>query len=168
MRSVVLDWPLDSISLEARDYPADMLEDCETGLLLFAAAFLGVNDAIHFARKQTVCTCVDTNPERLGRMEALYPPDWSFVEQDAWEFAEAARASGTGWDAVSVDTFTGMATHRSLGTLDLWCSLARKCLTVTIVEGLPYEVPAGWRQSVFPRDGRFGAAWLVLRKNDDA
>lgn len=143
MRSVVLDWPLDSVSLEARPYPADMLEDCETGLLLFAAAFLGVNDAIHFARRQMVCTCVDTNAERLTRMEALYPSDWSFVEQDAWEFAEAAATSGTAWDAVSVDTFTGMAAVRSLGTLGLWCSLASKCVTVTIVDGQTYTVPDG-------------------------
>jgi hypothetical protein len=43
--------PLDAISKEARPYPADMLTPARTGLLLFAAAYLGVNDAIHFARK---------------------------------------------------------------------------------------------------------------------
>lgn len=165
MKSVVLQAPLDSLSLEARPYPADMLEDCQTGLLLFAAAFLGVNDAIHYARKQMVCTCVDTNPERLGRMEALYPSEWSFVAQDAWEFARAAAERGKTWDALSVDTFTGTATNRSLQSLDLWCSLATRCLTVTIGKGQSFVVPDGWRGSVFPREGRSEiASWLVMRR----
>lgn len=165
MKGVVLEAPLDRISLEARPYPADMLEHCETGLLLFAAAFLGANDAIHFARKQLVCTCVDTNSERLARMEALYPSDWLFEAQDAWEFARDAADRGKTWDAVSVDTFTGTATIRSVETLDLWCSLANRCVTATIATGQAVTVPDGWRGFVFPREARSEiASWLVLQR----
>lgn len=166
MNSIVLAPPLDSISLEARPYPADMLDGCRTGLLLFAAAFLGVNDGIHFARKQLVCTCVDTNEERLSRMEALYPPEWLFEAEDAWEFARAAQERGKTWDAVSVDTFTGNATHRSLDSLELWCSLANRCLTVTVAKGQECEIPDGWHGYLFPREASHEiAAWLVMQRD---
>lgn len=161
--TVILEAPLDRVSMQARPYPADMLAGCNTGLLLFAAAFCGVNDAIHFARREMVCTCVDTDQDKLGRMAALYPPEWVFYSGDAWEFAQAAAEAGNGWDAVSADTFTGDATDRSLKTLDLWCSVAYKCVTATIAYGQDYTVPDGWRASLFPRSDL--AAWLVLRRD---
>lgn len=165
MNGVVLAPPLDAISAEARPYPADMLEDCQTGLLLFAAAFLGVNDAIHFARKQLRCTCVDTDRERLGRMEDIYPDDWTFHVQDAWEFAREAAERGKTWDAVSVDTFTGNATNRSLADLEVWCALANRCLTVTVATGQEYVVPEGWEGFLFPREASHEiAAWLVMQR----
>lgn len=160
---MVLDAPLVRVSRQARAYPAEILDGCETGLLLFAAAFLGVNDAIHFARRQLSCICVDTDQRKLGEMADLYPDDWVFVESDAWEFAQAAADAGHRWDAVSVDTFTGEATDRSLETLELWCSLAARCVTVTIGHGQDFKLPDGWRAQFFPRSHR--AQWLVLRRN---
>lgn len=162
---MILAPPLDKVSVQARPYPADMLRSNRTGLCLFAAAYLGHNDAIHMARKEMVVTCVDTNRERLSEMAGLYPDDWQFVAADAWEFAEQAHRDGLMWDFVSVDTFTGDATDRSMETLDLWCSLARRAVTATIalVGGAGWEAPRGWRVSLFPRSSR--AAWLVLRRD---
>ena len=161
--TVVLDPPLDRVSLQARPYPADMLPPGGSGLLLFAAGFLGVNDAIHFARRRMVCMCVDTNQARLAAMRLLYPHNWAFTAADAWQFAEAAKADGAGWDVVSVDTFTGDATDRSLETLDLWCSLARHAVTATVMYGHDYTAPDGWSSYLFPRSDR--AAWLVLQRD---
>jgi len=164
VNGVVLTRPLDVISRQARPYPADLLEDCSTGLVLFAAAYLGHNDAIHFARKQLTTVCVDTDARKLMDMQALYPSYWRFVRADAWTFAEQAAERGDSWDAVSVDTYTGDATDRSLQTLGLWCAIANQVVTATITTDVtPGPAPTGWRVSgVHPRSDR--ASWLVLTR----
>jgi len=115
---------------QARPFPFEALEGCETGLCLFAAAFGGVNDAVHFAMSGLRTTCVDRDGEALERMRAAYPEDWSFVDADAWTFAEAARSEELSWDAVCVDPFTGDAMVRALETLELWRALADRVLIV--------------------------------------
>lgn len=155
----VLAPPLAAISAQARPYPAYLLNDCDTGLCLFSAAFLGWNDAIHFARNDLETTCIDIDTARLLEMRDLYPTSWAFLNTDAWEFAERVRLK---WDAVSVDTFTGTMMERSLQSLELWCSLANKMVTVTITDGAEYQVPAGWLDWRFPRSGV--VSWLVLEK----
>ena len=158
----VLDAPLDTISRAARPYPAWLLSGCDTGLCLFAAAFLGHNDAIHFARYELQTTCVDRDAERLEEMAHLYPPDWDFLADDSWEFAEAARERGERWDGVSVDTFLGDATDRSLTTIDLWCSLADRFVTMTVPANTIPETPGGWRPTIFVRSTQ--ASWLMLER----
>lgn len=159
----VLAPPLDRISRQARLYPADLLPEGGTALALFAAAYLGWNDAIHFARKDMVGTCVDRDRERLAEMAMVYPADWVFFVGDAWEFAEQAADRGDQWDVVSVDTFTGDATDRSVRSLELWCELAREMLTATVPADLVcHGCPDGWRLSFFPRSTL--ASWLVLRR----
>lgn len=159
----VLTSPLDTISRVARPYPADMLPHGGTGLCLFAAAFLGHNDSVHMARRSMRVTCVDTDADRLAEMQTLYPDDWEFVATDAWEFAKSAAEAGRTWDIVSVDTFTGDSTDRSLQSLDLWCSLARRAITVTISTEQQYTYQDGWRPSLFRRSDL--ADWLVLRRD---
>lgn len=157
---------LEHVAMEARPYPTHLLEGCETGLVLFAAAFFGHNDAIHFAEAGVRTTCVDVDTDRLGEMGQLYPDDWMFIPEDAWKFAEWAHGYNQKpiYDAVSVDTFTGDVMHRSLASLDLWCSLARKVVTVTIVPEDVEElnVPEGWESSLYPRSSR--VSWLVLTR----
>ena len=157
---IVLAPPLDSISKRARPYPAYLLPEHGTALALFSAAYLGHNDVIHFARAEMHTTCVDIDAQRLDAMAEVYPYDWDFVVSDAWEYAEQAEET---WDVVSVDTFTGDATDRSLQTLDLWCSLAEKLVTATIADGQTYQAPDGWKADVFPRSDR--ASWLVLTRD---
>jgi hypothetical protein len=159
----VLEAPLDVLSESASFYPSFVLRHGDTGLCLFAAAFLGINDAIHMARQEMSVTCVDINKERLMEMSALYEKcEWSWHVDDAWEFAGAMRAEGAEWDVVSVDTFTGNATDRALQDLDLWCSLARRAVTATVCPGSEYVVPAGWESGVLERSEI--ASWLVLTR----
>lgn len=158
----VLEAPLDAISREARPYPAYLLDGCETGLCLFAAAFLGHNDAIHMARAEMTVACVDVDGPRLREMRDLFPADWLWYFDDAWGFAQEAKLLSIEWDAVSVDTFTGDAERRSLDSLELWCSLARKVVTVTHCAGSEYVVPDGWQDGLFER--ATGVNWLVLTR----
>jgi hypothetical protein len=158
----VLAPPLAEISERARPYPADLLPEGGTALALFSAAFLGHNDAIHFARKNMTGTCVDIDTDKLEQMRQLYPPGWKFITGDAWEYAISATGFSARWDAVSVDTFTGEAMIRSLASLELWCELARKVVTVTITDGHPYEVPEGWHAMLYPRSNDVN--WLVLTR----
>lgn len=158
----VLGPPLDAISREATPFPAYLLPTRGTALSLFAAAFLGVNDAIHFARQDMIATCVDIDGERLDEMADIYPYDWDFVVADAWAFAEEAAREGRRWDVVSVDTYTGVATDRSLQTLDLWCSLADHAVAATLPRKSMDERfdVAGFSTIMFPRSPL--AAWLVM------
>ena len=159
MAPVVLDGRLGEIAAEARDYPVHYLREGGTGLCLFAARFWGVNDAIHMARNNMRLDLVDTS-ERVVEMADIY--GCMFHHGDAWQFAESMSADGVQWDAVSCDTYTGDAEHRSMTTLELWCSLARDVVTVTHVLGTPYEVPDGWKAELFPRNDRETVFWLVL------
>jgi hypothetical protein len=157
----VLEPPLDRISREAREYPAYLLRQGGTGLCLFAARFYGINDAVHMARAEMTLTLVDVSP-RVVEMAAMY--ECAYYVGDAWEFAEARR-DVTPWDAVSVDTYTGDATTRSLSDLQLWCDLARDVVTCTHVVGQPYTVPEGWTAQRFPRNEKHGINWLVLTRD---
>lgn len=153
---------LEHVAMQARPYPADLLVGCETGGCLFSAAFRGWNDAIHFALAGVQTVCVDIDDEALAEMRPLYPDDWVFVEADAWEYAEQLRATRNQLDVVSVDTFTGAAMHRALDSVDLWCSIARKAVTLTYTDGAVYRVPDGWRASLYHRSGDVN--WLVLER----
>lgn len=162
----VVNYPtLEHVAMQARPYPAHRLEGCETGLVLFAAAFLGHNDAAHFAEAGVVTTCVDIDGRRLREMQMLYPSSWAFITADAWEQADEFGKQRVTFDAVSCDTWTGDLMHRALASLDLWCSVARKFVTVTIVpeEVAELHVPEGWTASLYPRSER--VSWLVLTRD---
>ena len=154
---------LEHVAMQARPYPTHLLEGCETGLCLFSAAFLGHNDAVHFAEAGLLTTCVDSDGERLREIQELYPEEWGFFEDDAWEFAERWLDT-VKWDVVSVDTFTGEVEQRSLKSLGLWCALAEKAVTVTVTNQQlgTYTVPVGWTDSLYARTA--GVFWLVLQK----
>lgn len=146
---------------DAQPYPVEFLPAGGTSLSLFAAGFLGTNDSIHFADQGLTGTCVDTDDHRLKEMASIYPDTWTFVTQDAWEYATAML--GHKWDVVSVDTFTGRATDKSIRDLALWCSLAKRLVTVTLpsFREQRLSVPNGWRaETIFPRSSI--ASWLVL------
>ncbi|MEX2486496.1 MAG: hypothetical protein WD377_02640 [Nitriliruptoraceae bacterium] len=153
---------LEHIAQEARPYPTYLLENARTGLCLFSAAFMGWNEAIHFALEDVRTTCVDVDAKKLEAMSELYPESWRFICRDAWEFAEHRAALGDKWDVVSVDTFRGNATERSLVSLDLWCSLANDAVIATLELGQTYEVPEGWTASEFQRNSE--VFWLVLTR----
>jgi len=157
----VLQPPLDDLSRQATPYPAYLLDSAETGLCLFAAGFLGINDAIHMARNDLNVTCVDTDAYKLEQMANLYPVWWEFHTADAWDYAKAAEGRHQKWDVVSIDTFLGDATQKSLSTLDLWCAIAERAVTATIGTQIP-ETPDGWKAERFPRS--FRADWLVLNR----
>lgn len=150
------------VACEARPYPTYLLENAKTGLCLFSAAFLGHNEAIHFVLEDVQTTCVDIDQEKLSVMQSMYPEGWEFVCRDAWEFAESAAAVGRTWDIVSVDTFRGNATEKSLTTIDLWCSLADTAVVMTMEQGQDYDVPLGWEAQLFRRNSE--VFWLVLAR----
>jgi hypothetical protein len=154
---------LEHIACEARPYPTYLLENAETGLCLFSAAFMGHNDVIHFALEDVDTTCVDVDSEKLIAMTSLYPESWRFVCGDAWEFAEAAWAKGVRWDVVSVDTFRGNATERSLKSLETWCAIAEHAVVATLEDGQTYDVPEGWTPHLLRRNSE--VFWLVLNRD---
>lgn len=144
-------------------FPSEILLGAESGLCLFSAAFLGRQDAVHFARAGISTVCVDQDSSKLAEMLSIYPDDWTFVCSDAWSFAEQLHRSDYVFDVVAVDPFTGDALDRAMATLDLWCSLARRALVMTITDGHPFSVPrGGWKHRIVPRSDL--AHWLVLER----
>jgi len=161
---------LEQIATQARPYPVPMLRGAESALVLFAAAFLGHNDAIHFAQQSGLrATCVDTDAERLEEMRALYAkcPGWEFVEADAWTYAEAARREDVTFDVVSLDPFTGDAMERVLQSLELWTALANDVVIVGTDAGIPDDlIPYGWVSWGYVNRSA-GAEWLILARSGD-
>lgn len=152
---------LEHVAQSARPYPTELLEGAKTGLLLFAAGFLGHNDGVHFAEAGIVADAVDVDELRLEAMRKLYPPEWRFHLVDAFDFARA-HVGRRKWDVVSVDTFTGDVMSRSLDLLRLWTGLANRAVTVTVTAGEPYVLPRGWTSWLYPRST--SVYWLVLER----
>lgn len=158
---------LESINYRAREYPAYLLRDGETGLGLFSAGFHGWNDVIHFYRADMVGTCVDLDGQKLGEMARIYPAGWRFEVEDAWGFAERAAYEERRWDVVSVDPYLGDAADRVWETLPLWLSLARRVVTVTVEGDEEPSLPSGWTHSFFLRGETphgSNVNWLVLER----
>lgn len=160
---------LDAIGQDASDaaFPTDALEGCRDALLLFGAGFLGVNDGWWVADAGLLATVVDLDGGKLELMRAVYPPDWVFVEADAFEFARRGLGVG-GFDFVSVDCFTNLA-EQVLAELPLWLRLARKALIVTVTADVFAElsairVPEGWRVEPLMQRSRT-VYWLILRRD---
>lgn len=154
--------PFSRLSREAREYPGYLLAGAETGCCLFSAAFLGVNDVVHFARRGIETVCVDVDVERLERMREIYPSTVELVAGDAFEFVERARAEGRTFDAISVDPFLGNAERRVQRELPAFLELARKVATITIANVRKIPELDGWNVSTFPRSPV--ASWLVLTR----
>lgn len=150
------------ISERARPYPSYLLEETDECLALFAAGFLGWNDAVHFARAGLTCTCVDNDQDRLFEMATIYPMGWAFHVEDAWDFAERARYERRQYDVVTIDPFFESCAARVWDTLDLWLSLSRRIVTLTVHADTELEVPEGWRSSYFPRGSNVG--WRVIKR----
>lgn len=162
MGAVVSYTSLEHVAARARPYPTRVLEGCETGLVLFCAAFLGHNDAIHFAEAGIETTCVDLDAERLEEMADLYPSGWIWEHGwDAWEYARSVGANQ--WDVVSLDPFT-CHMQGCLDDLDLWCSLARKAVVVGTKLSMTssYTTPEGWSGSLHHRAN--DVYWLALER----
>lgn len=155
---------LEHVAMDAGIYPTELIPGCESALILFAAAFDGRNDAIHFAEAGVPdVTLVDIDVDRLEQMRDLYRDDrWRWILGDAWAYADAARSDGRQWDGVSVDTFSGADEFRSLAELELWTSLARRFVTVTYTGRTAYLVPRGWNTRLLRRSPI--ASWLILER----
>ena len=147
---------------QARSYPGYLLKRGGTALSLFAAGYWGWNDCIHFLRHNMACDCVDINAKKLEEMRGLYPETWTFTTADAWSFAKEAAIQGRTWDVVSIDTFLGDATQRSIDSLAMWSMLADQMVTVTVPLKADIKPPPGWTSFMFPRSPR--AAWMVLQR----
>ena len=162
MAAVAQAGSLEEVLREACPYPSHLLPRGGTGLCLFAAGFLGQNDAIHMWQAEMDVLCVDVDEPRLKEMHDLYPDGWSWCFGDAWDFVDRFGDDMGPWDVVSVDNFTGEIEPRVLASLPAWCSLASSVVTVTLGRGSEYEVPVGWNATTMRRSPL--ASWLVLTR----
>lgn len=141
-------------------YPTDVVEGCETALVLFGAGFLGAQDGHWLAAAGVAGTVVDVNPDTLDRMERIYPDTWTFVCTDAFAFTERTAAR---WDVVSVDAPTSLF-DACAGLVGRWCKLANRAVVLGSGEGTRVWEPDGWEitDRIKRSDFRGGVYWTVL------
>lgn len=159
-RIVAGDVTTEELRARAGQYPTGVLRGTESALILFGAAFLGVNDAIHFAKAGIArVTVVDIDETRLERMRPLYPDSWEFVAADAFAFADERRDEGMLYDLVSADPFSDLM-PRCRESLPTLCALARRFVVLGVEHGLTPAAPPGWRGRRFERSAPHD--WFVL------
>jgi hypothetical protein len=140
-------------------YPTEVLEGCESALVLFAAAFLGRQDACWVEEAGLVATCVDSDDRRLQEMLRLYPEDWTFVRDDAFSFVTRTARM---WDVVSVDCPSG-AFERCAAHVTQWCQVARRAAIIGTAPGERLAQPPGWRVTRRIRRSSI-AYWTVMER----
>lgn len=152
---------LDLIRDEDGTFPVRVLEGARTALVLFAAAFLGRNDAAWIADAGLIATCVDRDRDRLGLMGTVYPASWRFVTDDVFEFVDAARAAGEQWDVVTADPWTNHFAR--VAALDL-VSLARRAVILGTGPTTPVAPRHGWEVTEIAHrsDHAGGVYWTVM------
>lgn len=141
-------------------YPRHLLVGLKTGLVLFAAAFHGRQDAVWMAEAGLTTTCVDTDEGKLDEMRYAYPPGWEFVVDDVFAFAADC---GRKWDVVSLDPFTNQM-QECANLLPLWCHLANAAVVLGVHGDTDVVAPNGWRVvEQVPRSSFGGGVfWVVL------
>lgn len=141
-------------------FPTEKLAGMESALVLFAAAFMGRQDAIWIEEAGMVATCVDNDAEALTRMEAIYPDTWDFFCADAYWYA---TTTGDRWDVVTVDCPTGYFEQAAEHIKD-WCVLARHVVILGTDTDTPIEPPDGWQLVERRRRSDYagGVYWAVL------
>lgn len=139
-------------------FPTEILPGCSTALVLFAAAFLGEQDAAWIEEAGIVGTCVDHDEDRLKEMVRIYPDRWIFVNQDVYRFAGKATWH---WDLVTVDCPSNEF-DKCERLIELWCGLARISVVLGTAPGASsVTAPDGWRVSRTIRRSPI-ANWTVL------
>lgn len=141
-------------------YPGAAIRGSRTALVLFAAQWLGKQDAYWIAAEGLTGTCLDLQPDKLREMEQIYPDGWEFICADVFTFTETTTRV---WDVVSIDCPTSdFQTCADL--LDRWCSLARDAVILGSGWDTKVEAPDGWRvEDVRKRSDYCGGVfWTVL------
>ena len=141
-------------------FPRHILQDAQTGLVLFAAAWYGKQDAIWMAEAGMTATCVDVDIDRLLKMAGAYPQDWEYRNDDVFEFAATSERK---WDVVTVDCPTNLF-ERCAGWAKVWCNLATEAVILGTGPSPSLNLPDGWHVTETLERSTFagGVFWTVL------
>lgn len=143
-------------------YPTELLRDGESALVLFAAYYLGRQDAFWIAEANMRATCVDIREHKVREMRELYPENWKFVTADVYEYASQLEDS---FDVVSLDPPTGQF-EMVADLIDLWCELSNRVVIMGSNRrtDAALKVPPGWTKSRSRHRSSFdgGTCWTVM------
>lgn len=146
------------VTMTATRYPTRVLTGGDA-LVLFAAGFLGVQDAAHVRDAGMRATCVDIDGDKIADMAAVYPSDWEWVVGDVFD----DRMNLRDWDVVSLDPPTSLFDKCALW-VGTWCDMARRAVVLGTGIGTEVDPPAGWHiTEVMPRSNfQGGVYWTVI------
>lgn len=155
---------LDAVRRQADvTYPRDRLDDIETALMCFCAAFVGRQDCIWLADAGISATAIDTDEYGIEVMKRAYPDSWEFVTGDVYDYAAKRYAEGMSYDLVSLDPSSNQF-DQAADLCPLWCGIADKLVIIGTGEKTVISPPFGWKETdrVF-RSPRYGGCyWAVL------
>lgn len=168
MGAVKLGNPWDGLRDEAvgRTFPRSVLRGCETGLCLFAAGFLGRQDAVWMADAGLKVTCVDHDEPKLRQMMDLYPDSWSYRAYDVFEYVTTIRQFVVKFDVVTVDCPSNMF-GEAVEYLPEFCELALRAVVLGSTPTEPIQPPVGWKVTQERKRSDYvpaGVYWTVLEK----
>ena len=145
-------------------YPSDLLNGCDTGLLLFGAGFYGRNDGIHFHDAGLFMTVVDTDSVKVQDMHEMYGAG-AWIIEDVFEYMRHVGIHEY-WDVVSVDCPMNLI-PRCYGHADQFAASANKLLTITCsahTDPSGRHIP-GWEwRGLRPRTEQ--SAWATWTRRD--
>jgi len=143
-------------------YPGHLLDGCDTALVMFAAGFLGKQDAYWIADAGLKATCVDVDAAKLQQMQTMYPDAWHFVIQDAYDYAEHDAGRWT-WDIVSLDPWT-QDFDRCAAQIGTWCYLANRAVILGTGAATRVTPPKGWNITEIRKRSDYmgGVYWTCL------
>ena len=147
-------------SAEGNVFPSDKIKGCHSALVLFAAAFLGRQDAVWLAAEGIKGTCIDLDQEKLDVMRRVYPKGWKFLCADVYEFVSLTDNT---YDVVTIDCPTNHF-EKVAEMPNLWTMLANKIVVLGSNDKTHKEIkaPGGWRK-LRPVYRSPIANWTVLR-----
>lgn len=140
-------------------FPTEVLDGCRSALVLFAAAFLGRQDACWIEEAGITATCVDNDRQRLDEMLRVYPEDWTFVLGDVFDYLATSLHR---YDLVTVDCPSNMF-DRCSDLAEGWCRLARHTVVLGTAPGARLAAPDDWRVTRTIRRSTI-ANWTVLER----
>lgn len=150
---------LEDLKTDDGNYPHGILVGCDTALVVFAAGFLGQQDAVWIADAGLRATLVDENKVKLDYMRGLYPDDWVYLCEDAYRFGETTDDE---WDIVSLDPWTNQF-DRCADMIATWCRLARHAVVLGTGRDTVVRPPAGWSVTdTRQRSDYDGGVWWTI------
>ncbi len=98
---------LKKMAINRKKFPRYIFENATTGICFFCAAFYGRNDVIDlYVNNIKDLVLVDVDKDRIDIMKTIYPKNWTFICESAFDYSVKLNNEGKKFDLVFCDPWT--------------------------------------------------------------